>query len=140
MRHALVLEKDSASCNASSVLLGSLGYLATPVFRAKKALLAAQLMHFPLILIHTTAIPEDRRSLAGELKRCSPLSIVVLLTEPGDLACGPGEPDCAGVDAVLQRPLTVQALQDVLDRCLQRDAARIAGPGRHDERRQSATS
>jgi len=136
MMHALVLEKDSASCNASSALLGALGYLVTPVFCAKKALLAARLMHFPLILIHTTAIPEDRRSLAGELKRCSPLSTVILLTEPGN----PAEPDCGSVDAVLRRPLTAQALQDGLDRCLQRDAARIAGLGRQQERRQRSTS
>ncbi|MCS0591356.1 hypothetical protein ACFQ09_11400 [Massilia norwichensis] len=114
--------------------LGTLGFSVTPVFRAKKALLAAQLMPFDLIVIHTTAIPEDRRSLAGELKRCSPLSFIVLLTEPGADACSRGHPDCDSVDAILQRPLTPQALHSAMAR--HQDDDRPYGPAlQHDRER-----
>jgi len=132
MKHALVLEKDSASCNASTALLGTLGFSVTPVFRAKKALLAAQLMPFDLIVIHTTAIPEDRRSLAGELERCSPLSFIVLLAEPGADACSRGHPDGDSVDAILQRTLTPQALHGAMAR--HQDDDRPQGPALRQDR------
>lgn len=114
-KHALVLEKDSASCNSTLALLGSLGYVVTPVFRPKKALLAVRIMPFDLIFIHFTAIPYDCRSLTRKLKRCSPLSFIVLVIEPSDQACERGALDSGSVDAMLQRPLMAHALQGAAD-------------------------
>ena len=140
MKQALVLEKDPANCNAVSALLASLGYLVTPVFRARKALLAAQLIHFDLIVIHTTAIPEDRRSLAAELKRCSPLSVLVLSTDPDCEACAEAGSDCSSVDAVLQRPLTAHALQAATDRSRAHDHPPAAMRRKAAERRAGSSN
>ena len=136
MRHALVLEKDSTSCNSTSALLGSLGYLVTPVFRPKKALLAAQLIPFDIVFIHTTEMPDDRRSLASEIKRCAPLSLIVLVNEPGGHAYELGELESGDVDAVLQRPLTVAALQGVLDKLSAQGRPHTSREPRLPERRQ----
>jgi DNA-binding response OmpR family regulator len=112
MKYALVLEKDSALCNTTASLIASMGYLVTPVFNPKKALHAAHMIQFDLIVSCTAINPGDRRSLTGELKRCSPEAVVVLLAdpEPGLHARGENE----GVDAVLHRPLTLGALENLL--------------------------
>jgi CheY-like chemotaxis protein len=112
MKYALVLEKNSALCNTTSSLVSSMGYLVTPVFNPKKALHAAHMIQFDLIVTCTAVNPGDRRSLTVELKRCSPDSVVVLLVDP---ELGPHtNGNFEGVNAVLYRPLTVPALQDVI--------------------------
>jgi DNA-binding response OmpR family regulator len=113
MKYALVLEKDSALCNNTSSLVSSMGYLITPVFNPKKALHAAHMIQFDLIVTCTAVNPGDRRSLTVELKRCSPEAVIVLVVDP---ELGPrtnGSFD--GVNAVLYRPLSVPALHDVIN-------------------------
>lgn len=113
MKYALVLEKDSSSCKNTLDVLSSMGYLITPVFNPKKALHAVHMIQFDLIVTYTAVNPGDRRSLTGELKRCSPDSIVVLLADPESQQHFRGNDD--GANAVLYRPLTVEALGNVVD-------------------------
>jgi len=117
MKYALVLEQDSARCNKTSNVLSSMGYLVTPVFNPKKALHAVHMIQFDLIVTCTAVNPGDRRSLTGELKRCSPDSILILLADP---KTGPHfNSHCGGANAILERPLTVPSLNNVLDINLQ---------------------
>jgi DNA-binding response OmpR family regulator len=112
MKYALILEKDSTLCNKTSALVASLGYLVTPVFNPKKALHAAHMIQFDLIVTCTTVNPGDRRALTVELKRCSPDSIVVLVADP---ELGPhSNGQVEGVNAVLYRPLSVPDLENVI--------------------------
>lgn len=113
MKYALVLEKNSELCNDTTAVLSSLGYLITPVFNQKKALYAARLIQFDLIITYTAVNPGDRRSLTGELKRCLPEATIVLLADPES---GP-HPDGSveGVSAILYRPLTVQAVRRIVE-------------------------
>lgn len=113
MKYALVLEKNSALCNETSAVLSSMGYLITPVFNEKKALYAARLIQFDLILTCTAVNPGDRRSLTGELKRCLPDATVVLLADPESGPHIDGNID--GISAVLYRPLTAQAVREILE-------------------------
>jgi DNA-binding NtrC family response regulator len=132
MKYALVLEKDTACCNKTTDLLSSMGYLTTPVFNPKKALHAVRMIQFDLIVTCTAVNPGDRRSLTGELKRCSPDSIVVLLADPN---LGPHfNSNCDGANAILERPLTVPTLGNILDTDLH-DGLGVRLPARQSERR-----
>jgi CheY-like chemotaxis protein len=113
MKYALVLEKNSELCNKTANIVSSIGYLVTPVFSSKKALHAAHMIQFDLILTCTAVNQDDRRSLTGELKRCSPDALVVLLAdpEPQSQACYMTD----GVSAVLQRPLAIDELRKIVD-------------------------
>lgn len=113
MKYALILEKNSELCNDTTAVLSSMGYLTTPVFNQKKALYAARLIQFDLIVTFTDINPGDRRSLTGELKRCLPEATVILLADPES---GPSvDRNIDGIAAVLYRPLTAQAVRDVLE-------------------------
>lgn len=132
MKYALVLEQDAARCNKTSNVLSSMGYLVTPVFNPKKALHAVHMIQFDLIVTCTAVNPGDRRSLTGELKRCSPDSILILLA---DRATGPHfNSHHGGADAILERPLTVPSLNKVLDINLH-DGYFVSPFGRQSERR-----
>lgn len=113
MKYALVLEKNSEVCNDTTAVLSSMGYLITPVFNQKKALYAARLIQFDLIITCTAVNPGDRRSLTGEMKRCLPEATVILLADPESGPRSDGSVD--GVAAILYRPLTAQAVQSVLE-------------------------
>jgi DNA-binding response OmpR family regulator len=113
MKYALVLEKNSELCNDTTAVLSSMGYLTTPVFNQKKALYAARLIQFDLIITCTAVNPGDRRSLTGELKRCLPEATVLLLADPESGPSAEGSID--GVAAVLYRPLTAQDVRRVLE-------------------------
>lgn len=113
MKYALVLEKCTKTCNDTSALLAHLGYLVTPVFSAKKALHAAHMIQFDLIVTWTASMQGDRRSLIGELVRCSPQATLILLADsPGEQ----DEADADGVSAILCRPLAARDLQAVIER------------------------
>ena len=113
MKYALVLEKDTARCNRTSNVVSSMGYLTTPVFNPKKALHAVHMIQFDLIVTCTAVNPGDRRSLIGEMKRCSPDAIVILLADP---ETGPHFiSNFDGATAILESPLTVPSLRNVLD-------------------------
>jgi len=113
MKYALVLEKNTQLCNDTTAVLASMGYLTTPVFNEKKALYAARLIQFDLIVTFTAINPGDRRSLTGELKRCLPEATVILLTDPESGQAVDENID--GVSAVLYRPLTAQEVRSVLE-------------------------
>ena len=112
MKYALVLERSSETCNDTSTVLGSLGYLITPVFSPKKALHAAHMIQFDLIVTWTTSIPGDRRSLTGELARCSPGAAIVLLADPQSELI---DRNLDGVTAILYRPLTAGDLEALVE-------------------------
>lgn len=111
MKYALVLERDSETCNETARLVASMGYLVTPVFSPKKALHAAHMIQFDLIVTCTAAIPEDRRSLTGELARCSPDAVLIFVedAEP-DVSIGRIE----GVNQIVKRPVVVRDLQKAI--------------------------
>jgi hypothetical protein len=90
-----------------------MGYLITPVFNEKKALYAARLIQFDLIITCTAVNPGDRRSLTGELKRCMPEATVILLADPE--SGPPVDGNIDGVAAVLYRPLTAQGVRRTLE-------------------------
>lgn len=114
MKYALVLEATSDACNQTAGIVASMGYLVTPVFSPKKALHAAHMIQFDLIVTCTASIPGDRRSLTGELARCSPDALLILMADPEvETVCGQFE----GVDAVVKRPLSTKGLKGAVDRC-----------------------
>jgi hypothetical protein len=115
MKYALVLESDAKTCNDTSSLLASLGYLITPVFSPKKALHAAHMMQFDLIVTCTITIPGDRRCLAGELARCLPAAEVIVVIDPV-LGHINGHGHIESVGAVLKRPLRACDVIAVLER------------------------
>lgn len=112
MKYALVLERSSETCNDTSTVLASLGYLITPVFSPKKALHAAHMIQFDLIVTWTSSIPGDRRSLTGELARCSPDAAVILLADPQS---GRTDSNLDGVSAILYRPFTARDLKAIVE-------------------------
>jgi CheY-like chemotaxis protein len=112
MKYALVLESNSETCNHTAGLVASLGYLVTPVFSSKKALHAAHMIQFDLIVTCTASIPGDRRSLTGELARCSPDAVLVFVAEP-ELKAVNGQIE--GVNAIVSRPVIDQDLRKAVD-------------------------
>ena len=135
MKYALVLESCTKNCNETSMLLASLGYLITPVFKPTKALHAAHMIQFDLILTCTEDLPGDRRSLIGELSRCSPDAVLILVAdqEPDELDASP-----EGVSAVLYRPLTVDQLKAAIERGSGNSGMSMPPPGSANERRRKA--
>jgi CheY-like chemotaxis protein len=111
MKYALVLESNSETCNNTADIVASMGYLVTPVFSPKKALHAAHMIQFDLIVTCTASIPGDRRSLTGELARCSPDARLILVAEP-ELKAVDGQ--FLGVNAIINRPVMAQDLRDAL--------------------------
>jgi PleD family two-component response regulator len=113
MKYALVLEKDAVACNHTSSLLSSIGYLITPVFNASKALHAAHMIQFDLIVTWTGINPGDRRCLTGELKRCSPDAVLIMLVdrEKGLHAGG----HSVLVNGILYRPFTSQDIWNIVE-------------------------
>jgi DNA-binding NtrC family response regulator len=86
MKLALVFEKDVSSSKHMQQLLQWIGYLAVPVFTAEQVLRAAKWVRFDVVSMHTCIHPNDRRSLAGELKYLSQKTIVVLATnDPAEI-------------------------------------------------------
>jgi len=113
MKYALVVENSALTCNSTSILLASLGYLVTPTFNLRKALHAVQMIQFDLIVTWTVVNPDDRRALSGEFKRHSPDAILILVMDGESGSVLNGNAD--GIDAVLQRPLTAQDIKTVLE-------------------------
>ena len=112
MKYALVLESNSETCNNTAGLVASMGYLVTPVFSPKKALHAAHMILFDLIVTCTAHIPGDRRSLTGELARSSPDAVLVLVADPG---LKPVSGQFQGVNAIINRPVIVRDLENAVD-------------------------
>jgi DNA-binding response OmpR family regulator len=113
MKYALVLESNSETCNTTAALVASMGYLVTPVFSPKKALHAAHMIQFDLIVTCTASIPGDRRSLTGELSRCSPDALLILVTE---LESNGVNAQFIGVNAIINRAVISQDLKNIVDR------------------------
>ncbi|MGB9108453.1 MAG: hypothetical protein WCC39_07165 [Telluria sp.] len=134
MKYALVLEKNSETCNNTANLVASMGYLVTPVFSPKKALHAAHMIQFDLIVTCTAGIPGDRRSLTGELARCSPDAVLILVAEP-ELKSDNGK--VAGVKAVINRSTIADDLTKAVD-CAARLPPQALPPRSADERRRRA--
>lgn len=134
MRYALVLESSSETCNHTAGIVATMGYLVTPVFSPKKALHAAHMIQFDLIVTCTTSIPGDRRSLTGELARCSPDALLILTAEPGSDAM---QGQFEGVNAIVDRPVTAKGLREAID-CHEQQATRPPWRWAGRERRRSA--
>ena len=116
MKYALVLERTSDTCNQTAGIVASMGYLVTPVFSPKKALHAAHMIQFDLIVTCMESIPGDRRSLTAEFARCSPDALLILTLEPGsDAIHGQFE----GVNPIVARPVTAKGLREAIECCEQ---------------------
>jgi len=112
MKYALVLESNSETCNDTAKLVASMGYLVTPVFSPKKALHAAHMIQFDLIVTCTAAMPGDRRSLTGELARCSPDALLLFVEGPEtEAANGQFE----GVNRIIKRPVLAENLRNAIN-------------------------
>ncbi|MGZ5147796.1 MAG: hypothetical protein ACXWCP_30035 [Burkholderiales bacterium] len=112
MKYALVLESSSETCNTTANLMALMGYLVTPVFSPKKALHAAHMIQFDLIVTCTASIPGDRRSLTGELARCSPDAVIILIAESDSIAAND---QFEGVNAIIRRPVSIHDLRNAVD-------------------------
>lgn len=121
MKYALVLERNAETCNDTANLVASLGYLVTPVFSAKKALHAAHMIQFDLIVTCTATIGDDRRCLIGELARCSPDATLIFVAESGKFAT---ERQLEVVNAVLRRPVVKEILRKAIGDVLDKPATR----------------
>lgn len=112
MKYALILESDSQVCTDIANLVACMGYLVTPVFNPRKALHAAHMIQFDLIVTGTAAIPGDRRSLTGELARCSPDAALIFMAEPGARTVNMR---FEGVNAVVEKPVVEEDLRSAID-------------------------
>lgn len=117
MKYALVLESNAETCNDTAKLVASMGYLVTPVFSAKKALHAAHMIQFDLILTCTASIPGDRRSLTGELARCSPDAVLLFVADE-EFNTVAGQFDA--VNGIINRPVIVKDLKNAIDNGFER--------------------
>ena len=115
MKCALVLEKDQVAYSDTSRLLKSLGYVPAPVRTPLEALNVASALDFDIIITWTATIPDDRRSLAGELKRLAPEAAVIVVQDgaQGEHEHPIGESE--GVSAVLQRPIRGRDLRKIVE-------------------------
>lgn len=113
MNYALVLENNATSCNNTSAILASLGYLITPTFNLRKALHAVQMIQFDLIVTWTVVNPDDRRGLTGEFRRHSPDAIVILVKDFGTTS--PSGNNSHVVNAILRRPFTADDVKRVVE-------------------------
>ena len=112
MKYALVLESNAETCTDTANIVASMGYLVTPVFSPKKALHAAHMIQFDLIVTCTATIQGDRRGLTGELARCSPDAILIFVAEAGlDAVHGQFE----GVNGIIKRPVVAEGLKNAID-------------------------
>ncbi|WP_230030005.1 hypothetical protein [Massilia sp. Bi118] len=94
------------------------------------------MIQFDLILTCTAVNHDDRRSLTGELKRCSPEAFIVLLADPGPaLQAAPGN---QGVNAVLYRPFAIDELNKIIDAGLPRTGQLLLPSCTAAERRRRA--
>jgi CheY-like chemotaxis protein len=135
MKYALVLENNSEACTRIANLVASMGYLVTPVFNPQKALHAAHMIQFDLIVTGTAAIPGDRRSLTGELARCSPDAVVIFMAEPGEnIMHIPFE----GVNAVIKKPVVAEELRTAVDHAESRPTTQVLPQWLTSERRRRA--
>jgi hypothetical protein len=134
MKYALVLETCSETCNATSSLLASMGYLITPVFNPRKALHAAHMIQFDLIVACTATIPGDRRSLTGELARCAPDAAIIYLADAGS---PPGGRGLDGAHAVAPRPLNARHIGMALERMADPELRAIPAPMTAERRRRA---
>lgn len=119
MKYALVLESNAETCNDTANLVASMGYLVTPVFSAKKALHAAHMIQFDLIVTCTATIGGDRRCLIGELARCSPDAALIFVAESRRVAT---DRQLEIVNAVLKRPVVKEDLEKAVDNVLDKPA------------------
>lgn len=69
---ALILEKDQSSAAYAEQILDALGYVAAATRTPFEALNVASSIDFEFILTYTWVLPNERRTLAGELKRYAP--------------------------------------------------------------------
>ena len=134
MKYALVLESNPETCNSTAGLVASLGYLVTPVFSPKKALHAAHMIQFDLILTCTACIPGDRRSLVGELARCSPDALLILVVEPASNAV---DGRFMNVNAIINRSVIARDLKNLVD-CREASPTQPLPPRPGRERRRRA--
>jgi DNA-binding response OmpR family regulator len=135
MKLALLFEVDRASRHVSSAVLRSMGYVPFPVYTTEKALQAAYVIKFDVVVTCTAIIPGDRRSLTAELKRCLPNSAILLMADPVLGVHSNG--GCAGVSRILTPPLTAQDLRSVVEFGLDGNGLQPASVGQSEERRVS---
>lgn len=113
MNYALVVENNAISCNNTSAILASLGYLVTPTFNLRKALHAVQMIQFDLIVTWTVVNPNDRRALTGEFRRHSPDAVLILVKDSETTPSSAH--DIPGVNAILYRPFTANDVKRVVE-------------------------
>jgi DNA-binding response OmpR family regulator len=115
MKVALVLEKDRHSYQKVSELLKWFGYMPVPTWTPQEALCAASAISFDIIVTCTATIPEDRRSLTGELKRIASKAIVLLICDKDDESNKAAIWKYPGTSAIIIRPPSVDAFRRVLE-------------------------
>jgi len=111
MKCALLLEEDEASRAKTANVLKWLGYIVVAARSPHAALHATGSIRFDLILTCTAIIPNDRRSLTGELKRAAPNAAIILIAGEDQSHFN----NYAGVNSVIRRPATLDALRKVIE-------------------------
>jgi DNA-binding NtrC family response regulator len=115
MKLAVVFEKDAAANEKTTRLLKWFGYTTASVRSAQEAfnVVGALLAH--VIVLYAASDAEERRAIPNELKRLVPASTIILMTDTdADYAAARGQ-SIPGVDVVMQRPVSADALRRVLE-------------------------
>ena len=110
MKSALLIENDHVERARLAKILGWIGFQAAPASTPKQALNVAHSIKFNVIVTCTYLLPDDRRALTSELKRLAPEAIIVLLTYDEEEYRKARAGCCPCVNAVLRRPVTLDAL------------------------------
>nr|WP_314544735.1 hypothetical protein [uncultured Massilia sp.] len=115
MRTALVLERDGSASAATKQLFQWVGYNVIAAHSIQDVLLKISVITFDVIVMHSIAIPGDRRCLPSELKRRAPLTNLVLLTSNEKELIQARDDLCGCIAFAFRRPVSLVALQRAMD-------------------------
>lgn len=115
MKLAVIFEKDDAANEKTARMLKWFGYTTASVRSAHEAfnVVGALLAH--VIVIYSASSAEERRAIPNELKRLVPTSTIILMTDNEKEYLAAKHHPVPGVDVVMKRPVSVDALRRILE-------------------------
>lgn len=119
MRTALVFERDGCASAATTQLFQWVGYNVIAAHSIQDVLLKMSVLAFDVIVMHSIAIPGDRRCLPSELKRRAPLTTLVLLSSNDKELIQARDDLCGCIAFAFRRPVSLVALQRAMDYCVE---------------------
>jgi hypothetical protein len=115
MKAALIIARDMHDASVRAAPLKLLGYIPVIAKNAGSAAHFFKVTGFDLVIIHQPTLPNDRRSLAGEIKRAQRTALVILATDC-DAVYAKARTCCySGLTAVLREPVTYKAMWRIVE-------------------------